>query len=315
MSNLFSVLYNSDDDDDSDDSGTTTTNPAYYYYCNDLHCIDRFSSKEVSTLARYFLTSKWKIEECQIVSALIRNDGDLNKSGGEIQDMINNKTFDIRYFFADTHVYSEDRPYLSSQEWIIDAKDGVLLLCNDEVYEIISICTFHKFMNVVKIIDQSRLHVLLTDDDVKFGKYKLFDGDKSMQLQKEYDIMKRDYDKIKERYNKDISLYFDKIHDLRESINEINSNHSSICCAKSKMYTFMYWNLPCLVNKEIYSYGLDSDCNHFRFISDIEEEIGIIYARIDDIIEKRNDLGYELGKSGSIANGWYDEWLENLMTD
>jgi len=182
--NIFAVL---NDDSDSE----------YEYYSTNKED-NEIDIKHVNILYDYFvdkglsehpqircMPQNWRIEKHHIYAALRRNKGDITKAGKELDEMINNDSFEIRTFYAKlkysdyvhpiTHqIYK--KPYLSDQEWQTNPKKGMYLLNKNKVLKISAVYSYTIQLDRILTKDYYDMTINLKDSDVKYGEFKLIDS-------------------------------------------------------------------------------------------------------------------------------------------
>ena len=297
------------DDDESEEEEYEIRND---YYVKNIN-IEKFSEKEVNILYNYFVdkgNKNWFIGKEHIYASLRRNNGDFNKSGKELDDMISNDNFEIRSFFDKNEFCN--KPYLSGQEWQINPVEDVNLLYNDKVYKIYRLFNNGSFtLKLVLTRDYDNIYANFADDDVKYGKYKqICDENLQEQLEKEYNLLCEDVEKAYNDRNICIKKECEIIENYSKKINIIKKEHETNCATDAKLKVFEKVNLPIEIIRKISEYGIESECMHYSDIYYLEEDIQNIYDYNDDDIYK--DLQWKKQVAYHVLCGDYEEWIDDF---
>lgn len=298
------------DDDESDEEEYKIRNN--YSFC------EKFSEKEVNILYNYFVdkgNKNWFISKEHIYASLRRNNGDYNKSGKELDDMISNDNFEIRSFFDKNEFCN--KPYLSGQEWQINPVENINLLYDDKVYKVYKIYRLFNngsfTLNRVLTRDYDNIYTNFADEDVKYGKYKqICDEHLQEQLEKEYNLLCED---VENAYN-DREICIKKeceiIENYSKEINIMKKEHETNCTTDSKLKVFEKVDLPIEIIKKISEYGIESECNHYSDIYYVEEDIHNIYEYIDDECDIYKDLQWKKNVAYHVLCGDYEELINDF---
>ena len=199
-------------DDSSDEE---IVNPCIQTYYNTLE--DKFNEQDIDNLYHYFHDygkNIWKIERCNIVASLRRNNGDLNNTGKELEHMIHEKyqDFNIKYFYKIDNGEEKQQmehynniPYLSDQEWQMNLIKNTYLFYDDDVYMYIR--KYDQTFTIHHILYNEYSYISFVDKCVISGKIK--------EIKKENidTYLKINIEKIRKKYDS-------KIDDLQKEKTE-----------------------------------------------------------------------------------------------
>jgi hypothetical protein len=269
------------------------------------------------------MPQNWRIEKHHIYAALIRNKGDITKAGREIDEMINNDSFEIRTFYAKlkygeyihpkTHqIYK--KPYLSDQEWQTNPKKGMHLLNKNKVYKISEVYSYTIQLDRILTKDYYYMTINLKDSDVKYGEFKLIDSKNLDEyLKKEYCHMKYELQKLSEKETKFSDSIYTKIQKIRDIINAVNKEHKDNCTYEAKILAINFTKIPIYLVQKIKSYGIESNCNHMFRISYLQEDIDYLYDCLNDGYEPYENLKWKIQVAKHVIEGDYEEWLDDYF--
>jgi hypothetical protein len=336
--NIFNALI----DEENENENEFSYDEDYYdedYYDEDTS--KNFTLKEVDTLYMYFVNEglsnepqfsshqqNWRIEKHHLNSALIRNDGDINASGKEIDEMIKNDSFEIRTFYGKlkykdyTHHYTHSiykKPYLSGQEWQIKPEIGIYLVYNnDEVYQISGISLVYGGNVVLDRVITKQYNVKslnFSHTDVKYGKYKKINEDELQDhLNKDYkhNIIEK-FEKIYDIRNQWLAEKKDKIIWYEDIIDTIEKYHKNNCTVESKLILVGKFNLPIDIISKIIGYGIESKCFHNHSINSAKKEIKDLIQIIDDDYAPYKNALWKKEVSYHVLQGNYEKWLQSFF--
>ena len=268
--------------------------------------IDNLNYNNVETLYKYFEYTGKPIGKEHIYASLRRNYNDINKAGRDLEYILNNTDIGIRLY---------SKKYLTGQDWQIKPTKGMYLVYENTVYKIdfVSFKDNYIYLDQVLLKKYGDKHIHLSEDDVRFGKYKhLLKDDLQEQLEKEYKIL---CDKCDDMY-KNYLIWYDKIFEQlnshRDKIREIENEHNNLCTSSSKLKVFIHAPLPVEIIAKIKEYGLESKCSHFRNISYLKENMEELYDILDDDYEPYQHLKWDKEVAYHMLSGDYEEWLDDF---
>lgn len=261
--------------------------------------------KDVERLYKYFEYIGKCIGKEHIYASLRRNFGDINKAGKDLDNILINSNVDITL---------NSNNYLIGQEWQINPHKGMYLIYEDTAYLINCVRKLDNCIVLDKVLlrkyDDKRIY--MTDDDVKYGKYKLLlKEDLQDQLEKEY---KKLCDDLKNMYEDDIKWckkLWNEVSKCEQEILHIQNIHDSTCTSNAKLKTFIHANLPIELISKIKEYGLESKCSHLFDINEIRGDIEYIEEIIDNGYEPYEELKWNKEIAYHVLIGDYDEWLDD----
>ena len=319
--NIYSVLNN---DDDEDEYEYEYTKNEEIYIEIDLKIVDSlysyFTDKGLSDKVQFRAAPQnWRIEKHHIHSALIRNKGDINAAGKELDEMINNDKFEIRTFYAKLK-YGEyihkktqpyKKPYLSDQEWQIKPKNGMYLVYKHKVFKISCIYAYNIELDRILTNDCCDMTINLKDFDVKYGEFKFIDSKNIHEyLEKEYYHLKDELQKLSKENTKWVESFSPRVQKIKDKITIITKEHERNCTSESKILAMNIPVLPINLIQKIKSYGIESNCSHMYTISYLEEDLDELYDDLDDGYKPYVLLKWEIEIATHILEGDYEEWLE-----
>ena len=318
--NYFNVLreedsYYSTSDEESD-------NYSSYFNFMKKDNKDKFGLNEVDILYKFFIDKglnfdygnlTWRINKEHIYASLRRNAGDINKSGKELEEMVEKKDFEIREFYMKDREENSTKPYLSKQEWQIKPKSGMYLLYNNKVYVINYVSFSDGYFTLDRVITREYNSVTynFTDDDVKYGKFKQINEDETkVNLQKEYKYICEKLEVAYQIRNKHLFSLFEEYEKCKRQIYEINNYHINNCTTNAKLQEIGKFDLPIATIKKITEYGIYTECDHMRRISYLQDDMEKLDYYIEEDDEEYKELKWKKDVAYHILRGDYEEWLD-----
>jgi hypothetical protein len=328
---MFDVLRTDDDDDLENDYLSRS------YYDNDDVNKEKFTCKEVDILYKYFvdegLSNKkqvrchpqnWRINKEHICASLRRHNGNINEAGKDLSDLLKNENFDIRTFYAKFNTYEEFessknhpyyiKPYLSGQEWQLKPESGLYLLNDNIIYKISYVSFEYGFITLDKVLTRkyNEKKVKFDNDDVRCGNYKQIKyEDITKYLEKEYQIICDEFKEISKKQEIWLSEKFKNRSDLVTEIENLKEYHKNNCTTNAKLNIIGKLNLPINVITKIVSYNIDSKCDHYWKIRDLEDRINYLDYIIDEDYLPYNELKWKREVAYHVLCNDYDEWLND----
>ena len=332
--NMFNVLKNIYDSDSNSDSDCDDDCDDNTYYNNDTSS-EKFTSKEVDMLYSYFvdkglvneqvrcLPQNWRISKEHIYASLRRNDGDINKAGEDLSNLIENENFEIRTFYARLK-YSEllaslehpyyIKPYVSGQQWQIKPEIGMYLLNKNKVYKISHVSLKYGSITLDTVLtrDYNFKVFKFNDEQIRYGKYKQIDENQVQHyLEKEYKILCDECEKVSKDQAKWLSDQFKKRQKYQKIIEDIEIYHRNNCTMEAKLKIVGRFDLPISIIKKIIDYNIESKCKHHWEISDIQRTINYIDYNIEGGYQPYINISWKIQVAYHILRGDYEEWLND----
>lgn len=316
MENIYEILRH----DDSDDERYTYDDDDYFRFLLNSSREQSFGKDEVNILYNYFLDKgknknkiSWRINKQHIYWSLRKNDGDVNRSGSELEELLESKYINIRQYYIKRLNGEEELvdipskvPYLDGQEWLIEPKRGMYLFFMNQLYEIYEV---HKnYIVICKVLSKSfsSRYVYFSDNEVKYGRYKLVEKDKRQYYcEEEYRLLTESFNNISVKKDELLNDKRARIQRLFNKIHNYKVNHANNCCVEAKLPLVCKFDLPEECIRKITEYGIQTDCYHIEDEIILLSEINRLYHDIDgaimiyDSIKRNKEDIYEV-----LINGY-----------